>query len=182
MNLVNRVLFTGGLAAFAAGALIGAHAAPISAAPYFERLSASACQAQLPPYNQGFPTGDTTPTAYENYHSATMYFTCPFVHKTNLMKQNVSSLTVYVNDQNDNGTGSSSAYQVQVRACSTWHSANTAACGPSRYSSGTGYQPVTLSGTDLSGVTSYPQPYLFVSLPRIDGLASSIVGLYFYQN
>jgi hypothetical protein len=78
---------------------------------------------------------------------------------------------------NDNGTSQSTSYQATVKACSA--AAGSAACGTTRWSSGTNYQLLQLTGAALNQLATYSQPYLYITLPPIDSTPSAIVGVTF---
>jgi hypothetical protein len=153
-----------------------------ASAIFFERYSGVVCQPRYPTATTNFyMVGSTTPGELRNDNTAaTAYYACPIPEKTAINQYSISTVEAYVNDQNDNSTVAGSDFQAMARVCS--FNTTNGGCGTPCFSEGTGFDTISLSGSDLFEIDHYGMPYLYFSLPRKDVAASSLIGLFFYMN
>jgi hypothetical protein len=180
-----RVTMTFGLVGLMSGLAIGAFTPFAPAAPYFERSAATICVPRIPfNYAHGFYPGYGVLGA-ELVHtssSETGTYVCAIPDKTSMPQNTITEIKVYVEDANDNGTGSSN-YDVAVHACAFSSSGGECSTDFER-PTGVGYKTIILTTTELDALDAGETPYLWMTLPRTDytggGLgSSSIVGLVF---
>ena len=154
----------------------------MQAADFYERVTGTVCQPKYPTnYNHGYPVDSNVGAEAQNLDSSSnAHWICPVPDKTDIPIEDITTIKLLVYDGNNDGT--TTVYQVWAKACAFTPSGGATCSSSTSKTMGTGYQPLTLSGTQLNPLDADKTPYLYVSLPASDsGVNSGIAGLYFYR-